>query len=132
VILALSGAGAVAVSTAAQGQITAGFAGLSCVFGLAMITALLAFWSRTARWIHLRIREHNGILLGFSFPISFAIAEQGLKIATNFVQDEPSAARLRVAAAFIHEAATSLRSPDSPPLSIQVADDNDEVDIFIG
>ena len=41
-------------------------------FLLGLVTVLLAFWSRTARWLHVRIRGEQRISISFPLPLRLA------------------------------------------------------------
>jgi len=50
---------------------------------LGLVTVLLAFWSRTARWLHVRIRGEQRISL--SFPLPLRLTAWVLRLARPFV-----------------------------------------------
>jgi hypothetical protein len=52
---------------------------------LGMIVIVLAWWSRQARWMHLRISEQGKRKIAFSFPLPLGLAAWGLRIAQPFV-----------------------------------------------
>ena len=50
-----------------------------------LLVALLAWWSRTARWLHLRIREQDKPKMMISFPLPLTLAAWAVRIAQPFV-----------------------------------------------
>jgi hypothetical protein len=50
-----------------------------------LLVALLAWWSRTARWLHLRIREQDKPKMMISFPLPLTLAVWVVRIAQPFV-----------------------------------------------
>lgn len=52
---------------------------------LGLIVILLALWSRSARWLHIRISEGGDQTMTFGFPLPLTLAAWVLKIAQPFV-----------------------------------------------
>ncbi len=95
---------------------------------LGLIVVFLAWWTRGARWLHLRITEEGERKVAFSFPLPLGLAAWGLRIAQPFVP------QLRETG--VDDLIIVLR--DSPsqdePIFIDVQDDEDgeRVEIYIG
>jgi hypothetical protein len=73
--------GLVYVSDAARGWLICGW--LPLVLGLLVI--LLAWWTRGARWLHLRISEGDKRKMAFGFPLPLTLTAWALRIAQPFV-----------------------------------------------
>ena len=62
----------------------------SCVCGwfpmlLGLLIMLLAWWSRSARWLHLRISEEGRRKIALSFPLPLPLAAWVLRLAQPFL-----------------------------------------------
>ena len=116
--------GLVYATGAARGWLVCGW--LPVVLGTLVI--LLAWWSRQATWLHLRIAEGGQRKLALSFPLPLTFAAWGLRIAQPFVP------KLKEIGA--HELIVAVR--DSPtrdaPIFIDVQDDEEDerVELYIG
>jgi hypothetical protein len=73
--------GLVYATDAARGWLVCGW--LPMILG--MIVIVLAWWSRQAKWMHLRISEQAKRKIAFSFPLPLGLAAWGLRIAQPFV-----------------------------------------------
>jgi hypothetical protein len=95
---------------------------------LGALVILLAWWSRQARWLHLRISEQGGRRRGFSFPLPLGLAGWVLRIAQPFVPQlkETGVDDLIIA---LRDGATR-----DTPLFIDVQDgkDGERVELYIG
>jgi hypothetical protein len=88
---ALVGGGLLAVGALIMGLVYAADAApgwqvcgwLPIIMGL--LVALLAWWSRTARWLHLRISEQGKRKMMLSFPLPLTLAAWVVRIAQPFV-----------------------------------------------
>ncbi len=111
--------GTVISSSSQQGR--AGVGTLLCGWiplVLGMSLAVIGVWLRTARWVHLRVKERDHAL-HFSVPVPLGLGAAVLGFARGFVP------RLRDTA--IDEALLALRDglTDEEPITIEV-DDHDE------
>ncbi|MEJ2749538.1 MAG: hypothetical protein P8183_16780 [Anaerolineae bacterium] len=105
---------------------------VSSLFALTFILTALAFMSRSAPWVHVRIKEKQGRKIAISLPLPMGLAQWGIGIARNFVP-ESEQGNLDMAAEFIRSARHDLQGPDTEPLMINVDDeDGDQVQVFIG
>ena len=115
-----------------EGAINFGFICVWSFFMLAFVVTLLAFFSRRAAWLHVRVKEKKGKRIAISMPLPLGLASWGIKIAHGFV-DEKTQAHLNMASEFIGAAKEELKRPDAQPLLIDVDDeDGDQVQVFIG
>lgn len=73
--------GLVYSTDAARGWLVCGW--LPMILGFVVI--LLAWWSRNARWLHLRISEGGKRKMAFSFPLPLGLAAWALRFAQPFV-----------------------------------------------
>jgi hypothetical protein len=64
-----------------EGALTFGFMFIWSFFMLAFLATLLAFFSRTAAWLHVRVKEKEGRRIAISFPLPLGLVGWGIKIA---------------------------------------------------
>lgn len=101
------------------------------VFMLAALTVGVAFWSRTARWVHVRVAEKDGHHFAISLPAPLGLLTWGVQVARPFVKGE-TAQQMEAAAAFIQAMQKEMEQPDSEPLFIDVNDEGDQVQVYFG
>lgn len=98
-------------------------------FVVAAIIALVGWWSRTAAWVHVRIREYDGDRLAISLPLPMGLAGWGLGMARRFVDDE-TRANLDLAAGLLD---MFRESATGEPVMIEIDDeDGDHILVAIG
>ena len=115
-----------------EGTITLGFVFVWSLFMLAFLAVVLAFFSRRAAWLHVRVKEKDGRNINISLPLPLRLAQWGIRIADRFV-DEQTQGHLFMASQFITAAQETMREPDAEPLMIDVDDDDgDHVQVYIG
>jgi hypothetical protein len=126
----IMGIGAPLVALGITGQ-TALVLALCCgwvpfVIGLAILTA--GVWSRSARWLYLRIEDadRSKRTIAFGFPLPLTLSAWVMRIIQPFVpqlKDLP-----------VEEMILAVRDGDGEPIFIEVQDDDDDeyVMIFIG
>jgi hypothetical protein len=116
--------GLVYAADAARGWLVCGW--LPMILGL--VVMLLAWWTRRAKWLHLRVSEGSGRKIAFSFPLPLSLAAWGLRIAQPFVPQlkETGVDDLIIA---LRDNATR-----DEPLFIDVQDgeDGERVQLYIG
>jgi hypothetical protein len=101
---------------------------LPMILGLGVM--LIAWWTRSATWLHLRISEGegNGHKVAFSFPLPLTLAAWGLRLAQPFVPQLKDTG--------VDDLIIALRQGKSrnEPLFIDVQDDEkgEKVQIYIG
>jgi hypothetical protein len=95
---------------------------------LGLLVLVLALWSRSATWMHLRISEQGKRKMAFSFPVPLGLAAWAIRIAQPFVP------QLRDTG--VDEVILAVRDSASKgePLYIDVQDDEDgeRVELYIG
>jgi hypothetical protein len=105
----------------------------SCVCGwfpmlLGFLIMLLAWWSRSARWLHLRISEEGKRRIALSFPLPLSLAAWVLRLAQPFVP--------QLAETGVDDLLIALRDAevDGEALFIDVQDEDDgeRVQLYIG
>jgi hypothetical protein len=139
VALLLAGWGTLALSRQPDGRITAGYVMLVILLVLLFFTTLLAFAMTRVPWLHVRIQERSEDeqgepswkRLAFSLPVPLSLAQWGLRIARRFVGEE-HAAQLETAAALLRSSAGELGKPGGEPIIVEVEDENEHVQVYIG
>lgn len=116
--------GLIYAADAARGWLVCGW--LPMILGLAIM--LLAWWTRRATWLHLRISEGGRRKIAFSFPLPLTLAAWALRIAQPFVPQlkESGVDDLIIA---MRDSATR-----DEPLFLDVQDDQEgeRVQVYIG
>jgi hypothetical protein len=109
---------------AARGWLVCGW--LPMIFG-AMVM-LLAWWSRQARWLHLRISEQGRRRMAFSFPLPLGLTAWVLRIAQPFVP------RLRETGADDLIIALRDNVTQDEPFYVDIQDDEngEHVEVYVG
>lgn len=127
IVITLVG-GTVVTATSQQGRASLGtwLCGWLPLF-LGLSVATFAAWARTARWVHLRVRDHDSdISLGFPLPLRFSAAVLG--VARRLIP------KFRETA--VDEAILALRDglEDDQPIIIKVDDEEagEHVRIYVG
>lgn len=112
----------VLITGAARGWLVCGWLPLS----LGILGALFALWSRSARWLHLRVKEKEGRRIAISFPVPLTLVAWILRVVGPFVP------QLRETGA--DEMLLAFRDAGrDEPLHLQVDDeDGEHVEIYIG
>lgn len=112
----------VLLTGAARGWQVCGWLPLS----LGILGVLFAFWSRSAKWLHLRVKEKEGRRIAISFPVPLTLVAWILRVGGPFVP------QLRETGA--DEMILAFRDAGrEEPLHLQVDDeDGEHVEIYIG
>jgi hypothetical protein len=108
---------------AARGWLVCGW--LPLVLGL--LVMLLAWWTRHAKWLHVRIREGGERKIALSFPLPLALTAWALRLVRPFVPQLQETG--------VDELVMALRkSGRDEPISIDVQDDEggEQVQVYIG
>jgi len=99
---------------------------LPMILGLGVM--LIAWWTRSATWLHLRVSEEDGHNVAFSFPLPLTLAAWVLRLAQPFVPQLKDTG--------VDDLIIALRQGKSrnEPLFIDVEDDEkgERVEIYIG
>ncbi len=105
--------------------------GVLCLWGLfllAGVVVLAGFWSRTARWVHIRVSETDGDRFRISLPLPLGIAGWGLRVGRRFT-DKETRANLDLAASLL---SMVTLAPDDEPISVEVdEDDGDHIQVIV-
>ena len=110
------------------GLFTLGVLCLWSLFLLAGLVVLAGFWSRTARWVHVRVSETDGDRFRISLPLPLGMAAWGLRVARRFT-DKETRANLDLAASLL---SMVTLAPGDEPISVEVDDeDGDHVQVII-
>jgi hypothetical protein len=94
---------------------------------LGLVVAILAWWSRTARWLHLRVSEQGKRKVAFSFPLPLTLTAWVVRIAQRFVPQLKETG--------VDEMILALRDMNQDePFFMDVEDDEDgeHVQIYVG
>ena len=94
---------------------------------LGMVVAILAWWSRTARWLHLRVKEKGERNIAFSFPLPLTLTAWVLRVAQRWVPQLKETG--------VDEMILALRDTDlDEPFFVEVQDDKEgeHVQVYIG
>ncbi len=94
---------------------------------LGLVVAILAWWSRTARWLHLRVQEKGERNIAFSFPLPLTLTAWVVRIAQRFVP--------KLKETGVDEMILALRDANQDePFFLDVHDDEDgeHVQIYVG
>jgi len=94
---------------------------------LGLIVAILAWWSRTARWLHLRVKEEGERNIAFSFPLPLTLTALVIRIIRPYVPQLKETG--------VDEMILALRDTNQDePFFLDVQDDEDgeHVQVYIG
>jgi hypothetical protein len=118
--------GLLSAAGAARGWLICGWTPM--VLGL--LLAILAWWSRSSTWLHLRIRDGKGRRpkLALSFPLPLTLAAWAVRVAQPFVPQLRDTGVDDIIIALRHSSA------EGQPLVVDVEDDEsgEHVEIYIG
>lgn len=134
VALGVAVLGALVMSaTYGSGNILGGLAFLVgwLVFILALVGAGIAYWSRTARWVHVRVEERGGQYFQISLPVPVRFMDGLLHVARPFLKGDVLR-HMETAATFLGSMDEELRQPGGSPLVVDVDDGGDRVQIYFG
>lgn len=97
------------------------------LFALGVLVTAVAWWLRTARWLHVRVTGKERVAISFPFPLK--LAAWGVKIARPFVPKLQETGVDEI----IMGLDDSLKQ-GGPPLYVDVSDDDkgEHVQVYIG
>lgn len=109
--------------------------GVLCLLGFVLVAAgglALAWWSRSAPWVHIRVQSERGSRVRISFPFAPRLARWALALGRSFV-DGDARAGLDTAAAMIETVGKNIRTTGEP-LTLAVDDqvDGEKVLVYVG
>lgn len=109
--------------------------GSVCMLGLALLAAggmALAWWSRSAPWVHIRVQSEKGSRVRISFPFAPRLARWALAFSRRLV-DGDARAGLDTAAAMIEAVANNIQTTGEPlTLSVDDRVDGEKVLVYVG
>jgi len=115
----------------AAGRITASLAILVIVTALVLLLTAITLWMSATPWLHVRVRDRGGHRIAISLPLPLTLAYWGLHLAQRFVHDETTA-QLDAAAQMVQAVRTSRSSLTREPIAIDVDDEGERVQVYIG
>lgn len=140
-ILLLAGGGAYAMFLRTEGRLTFGFVLLVALFILALLITALALWATAVPWLHVRIRSapqggpesdgSSGTRFAISLPLPLSLAGGAMRLAHRFVDGE-AADHLAAITTLVQAMRHDLGKPGAEPIAIDVNDENDRVQVYIG
>lgn len=112
---------------------SADLAAAACICGwfpmfLGLLIMLLAWWSRTARWLHLRISEKGRRRMALSFPLPLSLVAWVLRLAQPFV---PQLAETGIDDLLIALRDTEI-DKDALFIDVQDEEDGEHVQLYFG
>jgi hypothetical protein len=130
----MAGGGVLVLGTLAAAWLSStGLALPSCACGwfpmlLGLLIMLLAWWSRSARWLHLRISEEGRRRIALSFPHPLSLAAWVLRLAQPFVP--------QLTETGVDDLPIALRDADIDDealfIDVQDEEDGEHVQVYIG
>ena len=94
---------------------------------LGLVVALLALWSRNARWLHLRIKEEGKHKMALSFPLPLTLTAWIVRIIRPYVPQLKETG--------VDEMILALRDTNQEEpffMDVQDEEDGEQVQIYIG
>jgi len=100
------------------------------LFALSGLLALLAVWSRDARWLLVHIEERDGKRLDISLPVPLHLIGKLLSWLRPLVnaEDKP---QVEAAIEFIKSMQDEMDRPDGQPVVVDIDDDGQRVQVFL-
>ncbi|HEY72015.1 MAG TPA: hypothetical protein G4N99_01930 [Thermoflexia bacterium] len=98
------------------------------VFVLGVLGVMLGWWLQQARWLYVRVRQHDGPNITLAFPLPLGLVTWGLRIAQPFVPQLENAGVDKLFLAMQDE----LR--DDHPFVVKVDDgeNGEQVQVYFG
>jgi uncharacterized membrane protein len=110
-----------------------GFICASAFFALGLVVLVLAAQSRTARWLHLRVKQRPGArpqTIAISLPIPLRFTRWAMRIFGGFIPDMHGASVNDIMMAL--DALEDSATPDNPVFIEVDEEDGEHVEIYIG
>ncbi|MDX1413739.1 MAG: hypothetical protein R3293_06080 [Candidatus Promineifilaceae bacterium] len=96
---------------------------------ISLISAILIYISKDGPWLHIRVRSADGERIAVSLPFPQRVLQGGLRFARTQIDDKEVAENLD---AFSELLDTIEDSELSDPVSIDIMDNGDNVQIYFG
>ena len=96
---------------------------------LAGLTAVITYLSKDGPWLHLRVKSSDGDRFALSLPFPLHLLRGGLRLATTQAEDEETRSKIDAAADFLEAVETA---DITDPVTIDIQDEGDSVQIFLG
>jgi hypothetical protein len=126
--LLLSGLGLFLMYQSTADVAALGFLCIWSIFLMALLVAAFALLAYRSTWMYLRVEEDDGSRFAFGMPLPLNLAGWFIRIARPFVPKD-QAGHLDTAAAFV---SVMREDPGADPIFIDVEDEDDKVQIYIG
>jgi hypothetical protein len=135
-LLFFAGSGAYAVFLRTEGRLTFGLVLLIALCVLALLLTALALWATTVPWLHVRIRSSpkersSETRFAISLPLPLTVAGWAMRFARRFVDGE-AADHLTAVTSLVQAMRHDLGKPGTEPIAIDINDENDRVQVYIG
>lgn len=96
---------------------------------IAGLSAAILYFSKDGPWVHVRVRSENDSRFALSAPFPIQWIREGLRLVQSQVPDPEVGEKLDAAAEFL-QAMESSNLQD--PLTIDIRDEGESVEIFLG
>lgn len=93
------------------------------------LVTIITYLSKDAPWLHVRVRPEDGPKINISLPLPLQVARMGIEIARSNAPTPEVNEQLEAVSEFL---STIEDEGISDPLTIDVADDGTQVQVFIG
>jgi cytochrome bd-type quinol oxidase subunit 1 len=139
-LLALAAWGTYALSRRGDGRITAGFVVMLILLVLVSLLTWLTFAMTRVPWLHVRVQSRSEASakgknhpkrIAISLPVPLTLAQWALRIAPRYV-GEDQVAQVEMAASLLQSIRGDLGKPGSDPIVIDVDDQDERVQVYIG
>lgn len=139
-LLFLTAWGTYALSRRGDSRITAGFVVMLILLVLTSLLTWLTFAMTRVPWLHVRVRQNVKEASGgkralkrfaLSLPVPLSLAQWALRIAPHYV-GEDQAGNLEIATTLLQTVKHDLGKPGTDPIVIDVDDEDERVQVYIG
>ncbi|MBN2472306.1 MAG: hypothetical protein JXN59_16395 [Anaerolineae bacterium] len=93
------------------------------------VGALVALWSRDARWLHVKVEQADGKRIEISLPVPVQMVSWLLRTARPYV-DAPTANQFDTAIEVIAAMQDEMDRPDGQPIIVDVKDEDSHVQVY--
>jgi len=96
---------------------------------MAAAAVLITYLSKDGPWLHIRVRSTDGEGVTINLPFPLHILRSGLQTVRGKISDDQIGEKIDIASEFIE----ALQTSDfHDPISIDVMDEGNNVQIFLG